>query len=294
VFDLLNQAIADYVADADEHSVAHERIHLRYLAPYLRLPRENQKTCLLARLKELGAVGKDVAQTLEELCHQAEQEALPGVMHAYWLDIWFSQQARADKNIERWQFNGLHCHVHDEFRARFWSPYTQHILCGTAVSLGKQKTRFLESFFGLHQGQDIQATLLVDALPSRKLYIPRSADEYKPGTVHLRPASFLGRRSWAESVGMFLYHLAQQPTAFLSTPDQQSLMVTLHETAIAGALARTMNKVFSSAQTPPKYRVLSPALGWTTAKIAERLATPMQPTIAFVSPFARENSLNAK
>jgi superfamily II DNA helicase RecQ/superfamily I DNA/RNA helicase/tetratricopeptide (TPR) repeat protein len=294
VFDLLEQAIADYVADSGEHSVAHERIDLRYLAPYLRLPRERQETCLLARMKELGAVGRHVAQTVEELCTQAEQEAMPGFMHAYWLDIWFSHQARAAKDIERWQFNGLHCNVHDEFRARFWSPYTQHILCGTAVSLGKQKTRFIESFFGLHQGQDIQATLLVDALPPRKMYIPRSADEYKPGTVQLRPASFLGRRSWAESVGMFLYHLMKQPTAFLSTPDQPSLLITLHETAIADALACTMAEVFSPVQAPTKYRVLSPALGWTTAKIAERLVAPMQPTIAFVSPFARENSLDAK
>src|SRR5205807_786107 len=61
----------------------------------------------------------------------------------------------------------------------------------------------------------------------------------------------------------------------------------LHEISIANALGDSFNSELKN-----RYRVLSRYLGWTTAKMAERIYHPAQPTIAFLSPYLREAFLD--
>ncbi len=146
--------------------------------------------------------------------------------------------------------------------------YERHIICGTAIALGASGTTFFKRFFGLKKDM----VFCRDERPPSQIYIPKSED--------LRPASFLGRRSWAQSVGALLYKLA------LST--QQSLVVTLHATPIADALTNA----FKVQETHLGHQVLSPRLGWTTAKIAERLADLERSTMTIISPRLRGSILD--
>jgi superfamily II DNA helicase RecQ/superfamily I DNA/RNA helicase/DNA polymerase III epsilon subunit-like protein len=297
----------------------HERISLRSATRYLVQPQANQGESALALLKRVGNTTRRLAEIIEDLCVESSHDLIPQrhstdaaqgersqkrILHAHWLDIWLSDKG----TIERWAINGISEDLGKAFTHKFWRPYQQHILCGTALTTDKRGAVFLERSLNLPQG----LPLLKDARPMTKVYIP-------PREV-LAPAGFLRRFSWAMQVGALLYTLQAQA-------QERTLVITLNHTSIAEALARAFaqtkppplqypqmdrKKEELEASPPPAVQqgsvyqgkpqtssdfalgrqVLAPYFGWTTAKIGERLSDPKRSVLALVSPRVRRTHLD--
>lgn len=97
----------------------------------------------------------------------------------------------------------------------------------------------------------------------------------------LPPSGFLRRPGWAKSVGTVLYTLQAQERV-------KSLVVTLNNRNLSTMFAQA----FNANRTAIRRQVLATSLGWTTTKIAERLANPQRHTLTFISPRVRPTSLN--
>jgi len=272
IFQLLHAQITAFSQEHAGRQGFRERHHMRNMMPYLISSENHEEKSLLVRLKEASSIGKHVAQKLQNFCDAAmcEREDKEAV-HAYWLDLEFKQETH--RNIEQWRFCGLSRPLPKAFHESFWAPYKQHIICGTAITLGNLKTKFIQRFFGLPEE--------IDFYKDEKAPYSRSRVYVPPPDV-LRPASFLARRSWAESIGNFLYAFALS--------QQQSFIVSLNETTIAHALANALNEESQQKRLP--YQILSPHLKWTTAKIAKRLACSTKQTITILSPHARKTMLD--
>ena len=246
----------------------HERLPLRSLAKYLLEPLAQSEQSALAALEATGSFGQQLANALSRLCSQSSEEARrPDEVRAYWVDLWFSEGGTA-QTPERWEICGLSRDLRPAFQHHFWHPYGQHVICGAALRLGTLGVTFLERSLGLPP-----------RLPYRKDERPRT-QLYVPLPDVIPPASFLHRRSWALQVGSLLCSIARSPT--------RSLLVTLSTPSIADALAQA----FSKAQPAPGRQVLSPHLGWTTSKIATRLANPQRRVLVLVSPRTRRTLLD--
>jgi len=269
VFSLLEERITSYVRHSMSSPGLFERLPLRSIAPLLVQPLNGSDESSLSKLKTSGQIGEEIAGVLEMFCQLDTQEATnPETVHACWLELrTVPPKEDVDWQIEQWSFCGLSQNLRQAFRERLWQPYRQHILCGTAVELGASGKTFLTRYFGLPE--DIP--FFADQRPATQMYIP-------PRHV-IHPASYLGRRKWARSIGEFLYHLAQT--------EYRSLIVSLQ----AGPVAQALVQALSEVRDLTDRQVLSPQSGWTTAKIAERLADPERKTIAFVSPRLRESVL---
>lgn len=268
VFHLIDAQIARYMKEHISNPGLYERVPLQSIVPYLAQPQGEDSRSLLSTLQSTGHIGAVIAATLEKLCHQAAQEATtPDEIHAYWLEVRTARQSDNETwSIEQWSFCGLDKNLRQAFRQFFWERYKQHLICGTAITLGALKTMFLTRFFGLPENM----VSLMDQRPASQIHIPSSED--------IRPASFLGRRPWAHSIGNFLYRLVATP--------QRSVLVSIQTPAMANALTLAFKA------HPISRQVLSPQLGWTTTKIADRLADETRFTMAFVPPGLRETVLD--
>ncbi len=271
VYKLLATRIHAYVTEHISCSAFHERIPVHRIIPYLTQPQDGCDRNLLTLLKEVDPVGEVVASKLEDFCQASLQEAIaPGHVHAYWLDLQFAHgQPEAGLILQQWSFCGLSRDLRQAFQQLFWQPYQQRIICGTAITLGALEDKFLKRFFGLPNG----IGFLTDERPPAKVYIPTSDA--------IRPSSFLGRRPWAERAGTFLYRLA--------ISRRESFVVTLHSAVIADALA----DAFKTHEEQVGHQILSPHLGWTTAKIADRLAMDERSAMAIISPYLRRAVLDS-
>ena len=270
VFHLIDAHIGRYVKKRMSDPGLFERVPLQSIVSYLTQPQDEEKKSLLSLLQSMGLIGAAIAVTLEKLCDRASHEtATPGEIHAHWLELRTARQTENDAwNIEQWCFCGLDRDLRQAFQHLFWEPYGQHLICGTAIALGALQTTFLTRFFGLKKNM----AFLVDPRPASQILIPSSED--------LRPSSYLGRRPWTRSVGRFLYQIAAS--------SQRSLMVTIQTPSITHALAQA----FKDQQHETHRQVLSRQLGWTTTKIADRLADETRSTIAFIPPRLRETALD--
>lgn len=264
LFHLLNKQVELYIKEHIRHPGPHMRVPLQNIVPYLTQLQPSANKAALAQLQASGLPGESLAAALEKVWNQAiYEEPAPGEIYAYWLEIRTSQQPGDETwSIEQWSFCSLNKNLHQAFRQHFWRPYKQHLFCGTALTLGAFGTTFITRFFGLHEN----IKLLVDFRPASQIYIPSRED--------IRPASFLGKRSWARSIGDFLYRV-------ISTK-QRSVLVSLQTPNVAHALTRVF-KVH-----PTGRQVLSRLLGWSTTKIADRLASETRYTLAFISPRLRK------
>jgi RecQ family ATP-dependent DNA helicase len=270
VFHLLNERITSYVRHSMSSPGLVERLPLRSIMPLLIQPSDSSEGSFLSKLRTAGRIGEEIAGVLEMFCQQETQEA-PDLetLHVCWLELRTTHaKGDVDWQIEQWSFCGLSQNLRQAFRERFWQPYRQHILCGTAIKLGTSGKTFLTRFFGLLE----DLPFFTDARSATQVYIP-------PRHV-IQPASYLGRRKWARSIGTFLYHLAQT--------ECQSLVVSLLDSPVARALAQALVEVRDLTGR----QVLSLQSGWTTAKIAERLADPERKTIAVVPPGLRTSVLD--
>lgn len=270
VFQMIDAHIARYVKERISDPGLYERVPLQSIVSYLTQPQGEENKSLLSTLQSTGPIGTAVAASLEKLCYRALQEtATPGEIHASWLELRTARQLENESwNIEQWCFCGLDKDLRQAFQQFFWEPYGQHLICGTAITLGALQTTFLTRFFGLQENM----AFLVDPRPASQILIPSSED--------LRPSSYLGRRSWTRSVGNFLYHIAAS--------SKRSLLVSIQTPSIANALAQA----FKDQQHMTNRQVLSRQLGWTTTKIADRLVDEARSTIAFISPRLRETVLD--
>ena len=257
-----------------------ERISLRSVTRYLMQSKADQGHSVLMQLKQAGNATRKLAEIIENLCKESLQDPISQrrptdaghgekptkrILQAYWLDIWLSDRGE----IERWAINGVSEDLGKAFIHKFWQPYQQHILCGTAITINKRGAVFLERSLNLPQG----LPLLKDARPPTMVYIP-------PREV-LAPAGFLRRYSWAKQVGAFLYSLQAQA-------QERALVITLNHASIAEALAQA----FAQTKPPLGRRVLAPYFGWTMTKIGERLSDPKRPVLALVSPRMRRTHLD--
>ena len=270
VFSLLDEQITSYVRHSMSSPGLFERLPLDSIAPLLMQPPDGSNGSFLSKLKTAGPIGEEVAGVLKTFCWQETQEAPdPETLHAYWLELRTThEKGDALWQIEQWSLCGLNQNLRQMFHERFWQPHRQHILCGTAIELGALGKTFLTRFFGLPEVLPI----FTDLRPAMQVYIPTRQ------VIH--PASYLGGRRWARSVGEFLYHLVQR--------EYHSLIVSLQ----SGPVAQSLTQALTEVRDLTGRQVLSPQSGWTTAKIAERLATPDRKTIAFVSPRLRESVLD--
>ena len=274
VFGLIDTQIARYVKENLTNPDLFERISLKHFVPYLAQPPNVGGRSPLSVLQSTGYIGAKVAATLEKLCQQALEEVAPSnELHASWLELRMAPQTddkiwSSDWRCEQWSFCGVDQNLPRAFREIFWRPYQRHLICGTAITLGTSKTIFLTRFFGLPEN----IAFLADRRPASQIHIPSA--------VEMRPASFLGRRPWARGVGNYLYGIA--------ATSNQSVLVSLQTPPVANALIQ----VFKNQQSVTSHQVLSPQLGWTTTKIADRLADETRLTLTFVSPRLREAVLD--
>lgn len=269
-FDIVNTHISDYVKEYASDVAQYERISLqRLLASFSRKESTSDST-FLSLLQEMEQSEAEVARIFASLCQQALQgNTQLRHIHAYWLEVQIVHAADGTAwDIEQWRLCGVSRNIQKAFHGIFWEPFTHHILCGTAISLGGSGTTFLTRFFGL----PATLRLFIDQRDISQVYIPPEKE--------MRPASNLARYSWAQSAGKFLYRLTRVK--------QQSIVVSLRSTAIAQALAETLR----SQQRQTSYQVVSLHQGWPTAKIAERLADVERSTMAFLSPHTRERALD--
>ena len=269
IYDILATSISSYLNEHGDLPAFHERLPFYRFMPYLTQPPSDEETSLLTLLRGRNLIGEAVADKLESFCQSTFQEEMKlGWVQAYWLDLhrMYGQNGSGGA-FEQWSFCGLNRDLCLAFNEMFWQPFRQHILCGTAIKLGAGGTQFLRRYFSIPEN----VTFVADERPPFRVYIP--TDEI------IRPSSFLGRRPWAESAGAFLYRLA------LSS--RQSLVVTLSSSSVTQSLA----DAFCTHAKWIKRLVISPNLGWTTAKIAERLTGDTYQTIAFISPHLRRSVL---
>ncbi len=280
---LLKEQIAACVQAYAPQPRYHERISLHSVVRYLMQPCTPQNASVYDILQKSGNTGKRLAEKLKALCDVSsngthvlrrqtetsqEKHSSSMFLHAYWLDIWFSDKA-GQTEIERWAICGISEDFGEVFLHTFWQPYKQHILCGTALTVSGGEATFLERCFHLPQG----LPLLKDKRPETRVHIPSSE--------RLSPAGFLCRIPWVKQIGMFLY-------ALQAGAQQRSLVVTLHQKVVAEALAEAF-----SHMEPPLYRqVLTTYSDWTTTKIAERLTNPERSTLAVVAPRTRRTHLD--
>lgn len=264
--DRLAASIYTYIREHGHSSAFRERLPLSVIAPYLTQPQDEYGKSVLTMLRDHGDVGEALANMLEDFCRASlEHVTQQGYVHAYWLDLRIAHnQTEPGVVLEQWSFRGLSRDIRQAFREFFWQPFHQHILCGTAIALGAAKTEFLQRFFGLPDG----VVFLADKRPPFHVHIPTAET--------IRPSSLLGRKSWAESAGAFIYRLALSSS--------QSLVVALHSSAIANAMA----DAFCRHEKQVQHQIVSPHLGWTTTKIAERFARDGYPALAFISPYMRK------
>ena len=256
----------------------HERLHLHVIA-------SEQNTTLhncLSSLENTGPTGKQVAQQIKVLFQKAKSyHKLPvndERVRAYWLDIWFTASASEDlevsqepkKNLKvgRWRFCALDSHIQDAFKTLFLQGFKQHIMCGSAITLGAFHDTFIRRFFGL--GDNF--SFAQDSRPPTQLVIPPANS--------ICPSSFLNRVRWAREVGQFLFQWMYAK--------QQSLVVTLDELSVSYALAET----FAIHRDKLPYNVLSPHLNWPTTKIAERLADSNYRSLTLLTSTLRHTVLD--
>ncbi len=242
----------------------HERLPLHSVVRYLMQPCTPQNESVYDILRKSGNTGRRLAERMKALCDASDdshsrhrqtgisqEEPLSGLfLHAYWLDIWFTDQA-GKTEIEQWAICGISEDLGESFLRTFWQPYKQHVLCGTALAVSKRGATFLERCFRLPQ----DLPLLKDKRPQTRVHVPSSD--------RLPPAGFLRRVSWVKQVGMFLYALQAQT-------QQKSLVITLHQKVFAEALTQA----FSQMRPTVRRQVLSTYADWTITKIAERLTDP--------------------
>ena len=187
----------------------HERLALRSLIRYLREMPVHSGKSVLSVLRDAGNTTRLLAEEIERLCTEASQEPIShvshtdegtledanisNVLHVYWLDVWFSDTDDG-RTIERWMINGLHEDLAKLFRARFWQPYQQHVLCGTALTVDGRRATFLERALNLPHG----LPLLKDARPKTVSTCQDANVLTHPGLLH--------RYSWAMQVGGLLTH----------------------------------------------------------------------------------------
>jgi len=265
-FNLLNEQVIRYVNGALSNPGIYERVPLQRFVLSLTQPQNGEDTSTLTLLQETGDVGKAIAT----FCRQAILKEIPSRnLHAYWLEFrTIRQTEEASWGLEQWSICGLSKNLQLEFRQLFWEPYKQHIICGTAISLGILKRTFFTGFFGLPN-----IAFFADERAVPQVYIPP--------LEMMVPASFLGRNRWAKAIGSFLYRIA--------STDKQSLVVSLQTVPVAHALI----EAFLAEQHQLNRQLLTPQHNWTTAKIAERLAETERRTIAFISPRMRETALDS-
>ncbi len=272
VHQLLNAYLSSYAKEHQHGSLSHERLPLSRIERDLTRPQGEDEKSLLARLKEQNQVGYSVAATLADFlqANSRQVEQGSGYVHAYWFELGFTPLANdTGRELEQWGFYGIHEYIPQAFRQRFWQPFRQHILCGTAVSLGQEQAKFLRCFFGTSKN------------------VRFLADERTPATIVIpdqkiiRPASFLARRLWAEDAGAFLYKLA-------CSSQEQTIAVTLSPSMILEALAAA----FDGSKSSIKRQVLSRHLGWGTTKIGSYLNDKDKSSLAFIPPRLRRVSLD--
>lgn len=268
----LQDAISTYARDYVSHPGHHERIPLRALVPDLTKGGEDGEKTVLSLLEEAGPAGEQLASKLKLWCSKAVYDYPPdGVVRATWLDLWFSV-GQETTEIERWNFCHLDHNLQRAFQELFWQPFASHLICGTAMTLGNFKETFLVRYFGLKN----LLPFLQDERPQTKVLIPtQESNEEMIG-----PASFLRRRSWALEVGRFLYRWM--------TANNQPIMLTLHETSIAHAIA----DAFQDHHSDIKHQILSTHLHWSTSKIAERLTNAKHLTLSIIAPPTRRTMLD--
>lgn len=269
---LLNACLSSYAKEHQHSILFHERLPLARIERELTRPQDEDEKSLLTRLQEQDQVGNSVTATLAEFLKANVQQAEQGsrYVHAYWLELGVTSLANeAQRDLEHWSFCGIHEHIPQAFHRRFWQPFRQHILCGTAVSLGREQGEFLRYFFGISKD------------------VPFRVDEQTPATIvipdekTMRPASFLARRSWAESTGNILYRLA-------CFSQERTIVVTLSPPMILEALAIA----FDGSKSSIKRQVLAPHLGWSTTKMGSYLNDKDKSSVAFLPPRLRRVSLD--
>jgi superfamily II DNA helicase RecQ/superfamily I DNA/RNA helicase len=276
-FDLLHRRIAAYVQSYAPQPRYHERIPLWQAAHFLlETPTGGVESQTVGeKLEVAGRVGRQIAQRMRYLCEasqqevlhqQADQQSSRPPLQAYWLDAWFSEQ---QPELQRWAICGINENLGDVFQRICWQPYKRHILCGPAMVIGKQTETFFERSLGISP----EMPRLIDERSVSTVYIP--TPEWLPSV------GFLSRVPWIRQVGRFISILQAQP-------QYRSLVVTLHQKMITEVLAQA----FSALQGQDSMQVLAPSLGWTMAKIAERMRDTERATCTFVSPHLRHTYLD--
>lgn len=262
----------------------HERLPLRSLIRFLREMTVGTQSSMLSVLKGAGNTTRELAEIIDLLCtealhepafyasHNVDGTAVEGDfsnrLHVYWLDVWFSD-TNNERAIERWAINGLDEDLAKFFTTRFWQPYQQHILCGTALNVDTRSATFLERTLNIPPGLPI----LKDARPTARVYVPDTKMLAAPGFLH--------RYSWAMQVGSLLHTLSMQSS-------EHKILVTLNQKALSASLA----DAFYQTRSQAKRQTLSTTLGWSLTKMKDRLHDSERNVLALLSPRARRTQLD--
>ena len=266
---LLTNQLADCAAFSGQQQAYHERIPLRSVAHSIRRQEETDKPSILEILEGASTYGKQVSRNIARLCADSQREpSRPQDIHAYWLDLWFAVTANNERALERWAICGVSINMQEAFQQRLWRPFKRHIICGTAITLGSLGASFLLRNFGLPN----KVAILKDSREPAKICLPTPQ--------MIPPGNFLHRRSWAMQAGAYLWKLAHS--------SERSIVVSFNTAAVSSALTIA----FQRNRSLLNRQLLSTQLGWTTAKIAERLTEPNRSVLAVVSPRVRRSLID--
>lgn len=225
----------------------------------------------LALLKASGPAAASLAFRLEELCNPAQREPDDAsLVHAYWIDLLYSEEQGGEQSpgVATWEVAGVSVDPQALFSAVYWRPYAWHVVCGPAISLAGS-TQFLEDALGIPAG-----------LPKYRDHRPL-APLLLPTPEVVPPSTFMNRRRWALAAGALLEgHV-------LGADDR--ILVAIDSVPASAAFASTFRRLKGMFQR----QVLSPSLGWSIAKIGQRLNSPAASrTLTVVPPRVRREMLN--
>ena len=280
-FSRLQATIESVVQRYSTSASMYERLALHSLVPDLTQAGEQGEPSVLTSLEEAGPVTRQIAHQLRPWCDEAAQDVIADdVLRACWLELHFTPEMTP----ESWTICRLHCRWQENFqhafKVWFWQPYAQHIVCGTALTLGGREAalpgQFLRRFFGLSD----DLPLLQDARPQTRILLPTQGRDNEM----IGSASFLRRRSWALEVGRFLYRQMAS--------EHQSFVLTLHETSVARAIAAAFQEHTRVHPGDLPHHILAPSLDWSSTKISERMTNKDYLSLIIIPPALRRSLLD--
>jgi superfamily II DNA helicase RecQ/superfamily I DNA/RNA helicase len=270
----IDARLRELVARLLTHPDDHERLPLHVVGHVLTGTPEGSSVAPspVEALAMRGGAAAQLAEQLSALCTAATQAPPTSAhVHAHWVELWYEDTGRDERQLARWAICGLSAVLPDEFATRCWQPFSRHIVAGPSLTLGAQRATFLEHSLGLPG----RLPLRRDERPRTQLYIPH------PNVI--AGAAFLRRRSWALQVGAFAFRWAHA--------QHETLLLTIANGAVREALSRALAGAHALL---PHHQVLLPRDRgqedlslWSPVRLAERLADRTKPAVTVLAPWMR-------